>query len=119
MKPMIRDIIKKLLLDKKELTLQEKNDLLLYFELQEPGSETIVTERQDNLSHYVIEDLTSQITGSNNSFELSQVAIQKVYLSCNLEQLPSSITMYTNMKGFYLSFVPTTRDKVVVGYFTK
>ncbi len=67
-------------------------------------------------THYV-EDLTSQITGSNSHFTLTRTATYKVTASCNLEQLPDSIVMDADMKGFSFTFIPTTRDVVIVGYF--
>ena len=116
MKPQIRDIIKKAIIDKKELSKQEQDLLLLYFSMSDVDADTtfVINSAAPN---YVIEDLTSQVTGSNSYFQLSRVARQKVDASCNLQQLPSSIIMYDNMKGFNFTFIPTVRDHVVVGYF--
>lgn len=118
MKPQIRDIIKKAIIDKKELNLQEKDLLLEYFSMSDTDADIEqVAASQTVGTEYVIEDLSSQITGLNTDFELSRVAKKKCDVSCNLQQQPSSIIMYSNMKGFYLTFTPTTRDKLVVGYF--
>lgn len=66
---------------------------------------------------FYTEDLTSQITGINSHFTLTHTATYKVVASCNLEQSPDSIIMDADMKGFNFSFIPTTRDVVIVGYF--
>ena len=65
----------------------------------------------------VTEDLTSQIDGATSHFTLSYTAKYKVEVSCNLRQLPTSIIMDDDMRGFWLTYVPTTRDKLVVEYF--
>jgi hypothetical protein len=118
MKPQIRDIIKKAIIDKKELNPAEKDLLLEYFSMSDDDADNSQVAQATTIgSDYVLEDLTSQITGSNTDFELSRVAKRKCDVSCNLQLAPSSIIMFDNMKGFYLTFTPTVRDTIIAGYF--
>lgn len=117
---MIKDIIKKAIIDKAELTAAEKNELLLYFELNELDASVKVYDGDlDRMSAVqVVEDLTSQITGTNSHFTLLRVAREKCTVSCNLPQQPGSIDMDADMQGFSLSYTPTTNDKLIVEYFS-
>lgn len=113
---MIRDIIKKVVLDKKELTQAEKEELLRWFELRENDSDIKIYEEDWNKKSgdWVVEDLTSQIDGATNHFTISTVAKSKLVVNCNLQQQPGAVVMDANMLGFTLNFTPTTRDKLVV-----
>jgi hypothetical protein len=69
------------------------------------------------LSYLITEDLTSQITGTGSHFDLTWVALAKCSVYCNLRQLPTDVTMDTDMQGFTLSYTPTTSDKLIVDYY--
>ena len=93
-----------------DITRTFKAILDRYYSQKKHGIETATGE-------HVIEDLTSQITGSNSHFTLTYKATAKVHAACNLEQLPDAIIMDADMMGFNFTFIPTTRDKVTVEYF--
>lgn len=116
---MIKDIVKKLLFDKQELTPQEREDLLRFFEYNEPDNSIKLYSNDVEImsGEFVQEDLTSQINGTTSTFNLSYQANAKVTVFCNLQQQPGSIVMDSDMRGFSLSFTPTTNDKLIVEYY--
>lgn len=65
---------------------------------------------------FTTEDLTYQITGSNNHFSLTGTSTTPVNVYCNLRQPPSEVTMDADMRGFLLSYVPTNNDLLIVDY---
>ncbi|MFA6213449.1 MAG: hypothetical protein WC714_28690 [Candidatus Obscuribacterales bacterium] len=117
---MIKDIVKKLL-EQKTITPSEKTELLLFFELAEQNANvrTITEVAALSGNSPILEDLTSQITGANTHFVIAQAATSIAYVSCNLIQQPTSYVLDDDMRGFTLTFTPTTRDKLTVGYFVK
>ena len=117
---MIKDIVKKLL-DDKPLHPSEKTELLLFFELAEQNANVrkVNDFQKFGGGTLVVEDLTSQITVGNPDFKLLQATTGIAFISCNLIQQPTSYIMDDDMRGFTLTFTPTTRDELVVGYFVK
>jgi hypothetical protein len=75
----------------------------------------------DNLNPYpyymVTEDLTPQITGSEDHFDISTAARSAIHVYANLRQRPMDVTIDTDQLGFTLSYAPTISDTCVVDYF--
>jgi hypothetical protein len=117
---MIKDIVNKLL-EQKTITPSEKTELLLFFELAEQlaNVKKIGDFPTFGGGTLVVEDLTSQITGAITHFEIAQATTGIAYVTCNLVQQPGAYILDADMRGFTMTFTPTTRDKLTVGYFVK
>lgn len=64
----------------------------------------------------VEEELTSQITGSTDHFDLSQACTGELEIFCNIWQ-PKGITVLDDDGlGFTMSYKPTTRDRLIARY---
>jgi len=64
----------------------------------------------------ITEDLTEQITGATAHFTTAAPMETWPMVYCNLRQLPGSITLDADARGFTLSYTPTTADSLIVDY---
>ena len=64
----------------------------------------------------ILENLSSQITGTGTHFTLTHTATEKIRVWCGVLQPISSYYMDDNYAGFTLGYAPTLFDSLLVGY---
>jgi len=80
------------------------------------GTSVITWNDLMDTPYEITEDLSDQIDGVTAHFDLSNTAVEKVAVYCNILQPASSYAMDDDYNGFTLGFVPTTSDSLLVRY---